>query len=227
MSGAAALKRQAAEAALADVSSGMRVGLGSGSTARIMVELLGDRVRAGLRVVGVPTSEGTAALAREVGITLAELADVEELDLTIDGADEVNTATLDLIKGLGGALVREKIVAAASKRMTVIVDSSKLVPRLGGVRLPVEVVRFAWQATDRHLRRLGAETVLREGGDGAPFVTDNGNHILDCRLAIDDPQGIDRAIGRIPGVVETGLFIGMATKVVVGTQDGPHILERE
>ena len=154
-----ALKRQSAEIAVAAVEDGMVVGLGTGSTAKIAVDLLGERVRAGLRIVGVPTSERTASQARELGIPLGELADHPELDLTIDGADEVHTGTLDLIKGLGGALVREKIVAAASRRMIVIVDESKLVPRLGGVRLPVEVVRFGWQATLRHLERRG-----RRGG---------------------------------------------------------------
>ncbi len=168
MSGADALKRQSAEAAVAEVRDGMVLGLGTGSTAAIMVELLGERVRQGLRIVGVPTSERTAEQARGLGIALGELADHPELDLTIDGADEVHTGTLDLIKGLGGALLREKIVAAASRRMVVIVDESKLVDRLGGVRLPVEVARFGWQATERHLREAGAEGELRRrAGRGA------------------------------------------------------------
>ncbi len=221
-----ALKRQSAEAAVAEVEDGMRLGLGTGSTASIVVALLGDRVRDGLRIVGVPTSERTAALAREAGIPLAELADHPELDLTIDGADEVHTGTLDLVKGLGGALVREKIVAAASRRMTVVCDESKLVPRLGGVRLPVEIVRFGWHATARHLERLGIDARLRQAADGSPYVTDNGNHILDCALTIDDPAAIDARIARIPGAVATGLFINIATKVIAGTPAGPRILER-
>jgi ribose 5-phosphate isomerase A len=221
-----ALKRQSAEVAVAEVQDGMVLGLGSGSTAAIAVDLLGARVRDGLRIIGVPTSERTATQARGLGIELGDLADHPELDLTIDGADEVHTGTLDLIKGLGGALVREKIVAAASRRMIVIVDESKLVTRLGGVTLPVEVIRFGWQATARHLEQAGVHGKLRRGPDGAPFVTDNGNHILDCPLAIDDPAALDLRLVRIPGVVETGLFIGIATRVIAGTSNGPRILER-
>ncbi len=220
------LKRQSAAAAVAEVEDGMVLGLGTGSTAAIAVELLGARVREGLRIIGVPTSERTAAQALSLGIELGDLADHTRLDLTIDGADEVHTGTLDLIKGLGGALLREKIVAAASRRMTVIVDESKLVPHLGGVKLPVEVVRFGWQATARHLRDIGVEGQLRLAADGTPFVTDNGNHILDCALAIPDPAALDSRLARIPGVVETGLFIGIATRVIAGTPNGPRILER-
>ena len=224
-----ALKRQSAEIAVAAVEDGMVVGLGTGSTAKIAVDLLGERVRTGLRIVGVPTSERTASQARDLGITLGTLAEYPALDLTIDGADEVHTGTLDLIKGLGGALVREKIVAAASRRMIVIVDESKLVARLGevlgGVRLPVEVVRFGWQATLRHLEQAGANGVLRER-DGAPFVTDNGNHIIDCQLDIADPACVDTTLNAIPGVVMTGLFIGIATRVIAGTESGPRILDR-
>ncbi len=204
----------------------MVLGLGTGSTAAIAVELLGERVRQGLRVVGVPTSERTAAQARELGIPLGELAAYPELDLTMDGADEVEVATLDLVKGLGGALVREKIVAAASRRMVVMVDESKLVDRLGGVRLPVEVVRFGWQATARHLAREGADGRLRLGPDGTPFVTDNGNHIIDCAIAIPDAAELDGRLSRIPGVVETGLFVGIAARVIAGTSSGPRILDR-
>ena len=220
-----ALKRQAAEAAVASVEEGMVLGLGTGSTAKIAVDLLGERVASGLRIVGVPTSERTAAQATALGIPLGTLAEHPALDLTIDGADEVHTGTLDLIKGLGGALVREKIVAAASRRMIVIVDESKLVPRLGGVRLPVEVVRFGWQATLRHLQESGAEGVLR-GGDDAPFVTDNGNHIIDCQLDIADPAALDARLNAVPGVVMSGLFIGIATRVIAGTVNGPRILDR-
>ncbi|MGI4801177.1 MAG: ribose-5-phosphate isomerase RpiA [Janthinobacterium lividum] len=219
------LKRQSAEIAVAAVEDGMIVGLGTGSTAKIAVDLLGARVATGLRIVGVPTSETTATQARALGIELGELADHPSLDLTIDGADEVHLDTLDLIKGLGGALVREKIVAAASRQMIVIVDESKLVATLGGVRLPVEVVRFGWQATLRHLERAGAQGVLRLK-DGAPFVTDNGNHIIDCRLDLTDPAGSDARLNAIPGVVMSGLFIGIATRIIAGTDSGPRILER-
>lgn len=219
------LKRQSAEVAVAAIEDGMIVGLGTGSTAKIAVDLLGARVAAGLRIIGVPTSETTAMQARALGIELGELADHPSLDLTIDGADEVHTGTLDLIKGLGGALVREKIVAAASRQMIVIVDESKLVAKLGGVRLPVEVVRFGWQATLRHLERAGAQGVLRVT-DGAPFVTDNGNHIIDCILDLADPAAADAMLNAIPGVVMSGLFIGIATRVIAGTDQGPRILER-
>ena len=227
MTGQDALKRQSAEAAIAEVRDGMVLGLGTGSTAAIAVDLLGARVRDGLRVVGVPTSERTAAQARALGIPLSDLAERPDIDLTIDGADQVHTGTLDLIKGLGGALLREKIVAAASRRMIVVVDESKLVPELGhGVRLPVEIVPFGWQATLRHIERAGAEGKLRLGPDGAPFRTDRGNFILDCALALPDPAAAQSTIGLIPGVVETGLFIGMASRVIAGTPSGPRILDR-
>lgn len=221
-----AMKRQSAAAAVAEVQDGMVLGLGTGSTAAIAVELLGERVRRGMRIIGVPTSERTAAQARALGIALGDLGEHPELDLTIDGADEVHTGTLDLIKGLGGALLREKIVAAASRRMIVIVDESKLASRLGGVPLPVEVVRFGWQATARHLARAGAEGRLRLGADGAPYVTDSGNHIIDCSLQIADPAGLEARLSRIPGVVETGLFVGIAARVIAGTPHGTRILDR-
>ena len=227
MSDQDALKRQSAEAALAEVRDGMVLGLGTGSTAAMAVDLLGAKVRDGMRVIGIPTSERTAAQARGLGIPLGDLADHPELDLTIDGADQVHTGTLDLIKGLGGALVREKIVAAASRRMIVIVDESKLVPELGrGVRLPVEVVPFGWQATLLHLERAGADGRLRCDPAGAPLRTDNGNHIIDCALPIPDPAALHARLSVIPGVVETGLFIGMAWRVIAGTASGPRILDR-
>ena len=221
-----ALKRQAAEAAVAEVRDGMVLGLGTGSTAALAVAALGARVKAGLRVVGIPTSERTAEQATELGIPLASFADHTHIDLTIDGADEVHTGTLDLIKGLGGALLREKIVAAASRRMTVIVDESKLSPSLGGVRLPVEIVTFGWQATLARLHDEGADVLVRQGPDGAPFRTDGGNLIADCAFtAIDNPAALHARLKAIIGVVETGLFVGMATRVVAGTQAGPKILE--
>jgi ribose 5-phosphate isomerase A len=222
----AALKQQAAEAAVAEVTDGMVLGLGTGSTAALAVAVLGARVQAGLRIVGIPTSERTAEQARSLGIPLSSFAEHTQIDLTIDGADEVHTGTLDLIKGLGGALLREKIVAAASRRMTVVVDESKLVPTLGGVRLPVEVVTFGWQTTVAQLRRAGADPAVRQTADGAPFRTDGGNLIADCAFAaIPDPAALHARLKAIVGVVETGLFIGMATRVIAGTQTGPRILE--
>lgn len=220
------LKRQAAEAALSPVEDGMVLGLGTGSTAAFMVDALGRRVRQGLRIVGIPTSERTAAQAKALGIPLATLGTHGTIDLTIDGADQVHTGTLDLIKGLGGALLREKIVAAASRRMTVIVDQAKLAPALGGaVRLPVEVVRFGWQTTAARLRDAGADFRIR-GNPDDPFVTDGGNHILDCAFPAIDAATLQPRLKSLTGVVETGLFVGLATTVVVGTPGGPNILER-
>lgn len=220
-----ALKQQAAEAAVAFVEDGMVLGLGTGSTAALAVALLGERVRQGLRVVGIPTSERTRAQAESLGIPLTTLAERPAIDLTIDGADEVCIGTLDLIKGLGGALLREKIVAAVSRQMIVVVDETKLVHSLGGVRLPVEVVAFGWGSTAVRIHALGIDATLRQV-DGAPYVTDGGNIILDCLLAIPDPASLAAQLKAITGVVETGLFIGMATRVIAGTKAGPRILER-
>ena len=220
------LKLAAAEASLEEVEDGMVLGLGTGSTAALMIEVLGRRVQQGLQVVGIPTSERSAAQASAVGIPLVDFSTHPRIDLTIDGADEVDPA-LNLIKGLGGALLREKIVAAASRRMTVIVDAGKLVPRLGGVRLPVEVVAFGWQATAVRLRAAGADTVLRHGADGVAFRTDSGNLILDCAFAcIDDAAALAVQLKAMIGVVESGLFIGLATTVIVGTPTGLKKLER-
>ena len=223
----AELKQQAAEAAVAEVTDGMVLGLGTGSTAALAVAILGQRVQAGLRVVGIPTSERTAEQARGLGIPLASFAEHTRIDLTIDGADEVHTGTLDLVKGLGGALLREKIVAAASRRMTVVVDESKLVPALGGVRLPVEVVSFGWQTTVARLVEAGAHVLVRQTAEDMPFRTDGGNLIADCAFRdIPDPAALHARLKGIVGVVETGLFIGMATRVIAGTQAGPRILEQ-
>lgn len=221
------LKRQSAEASLAHVQDGMVLGLGTGSTAAFMIDALGERVRTGLRVVGIPTSERTAQQATALGIPLVDFHTHPTIDLTIDGADEVHTGTLDLIKGLGGALLREKIVAAASRRMVVIVDQAKLVPQLGRtVRLPVEVVRFGWQSTAARLRETGADAALRGGADD-PFMTDGGNYIFDCAFAsIPSASELHLQLKALTGVVETGLFVGMATTVIAGTANGPHILER-
>ena len=223
------LKRQAAEAAVEQVRDGMVLGLGTGSTASLMIEALGRRVQAGLKVVGIPTSERSGAQARGLGIELADFGAHPRIDLTIDGADEVHTGTLDLIKGLGGALLREKIVASASERMIVIVDGGKLVPVLGSrAPVPVEVVAFGWQATALTLSRLGTEPELRLAEDGGPFRTDGGNVILDCAFGrIPDPAALQARIKSVTGVVESGLFIGLAASVIAATDGGLQVLERQ
>jgi ribose 5-phosphate isomerase A len=222
-----ALKRAAAEAAVRLVQDGMVVGLGTGSTAAFAVEALARRHSQGLRFVGVPTSERTAAQAKAAGIPLTSFAEHRQIDLTIDGADEVERGTLNLIKGLGGALLREKIVAAASRRLAIIVDSSKLVDRLG-VRtpVPVEVTSFGLEAIQASLAVLGATARLRLSPTGEPFVTDGGNRIIDCAFGpITDPARLEERIGRIVGVVESGLFIGRADPVFVADTDAVHRLD--
>ena len=204
-----------AEHALQLVQDGQVLGLGTGRAATAFVRALAARVEGGLRVVGVPTSEATARLARQLGIPLATLADHPTLDLAIDGADEVDPRD-DLIKGYGGALLREKVVATAARRFVVLVGREKVVPALGSRgRLPVEVVPFALPLCRDRLARLGLRPEVRMQG-GAPETTDNGNWICDCGLEpIADPPGLDRAIRAIPGVVGTGLFLGMAPTVLV------------
>jgi ribose 5-phosphate isomerase A len=226
-----AQKRQAAARALDWVRSGMRVGLGTGSTARHLVDLLGEKVRAGFDVVGVPTSEATRIQAEKCGIRLSTLDETPELDLTIDGADEVGP-DLSLIKGGGGALLREKIVASASAQMIVIADETKWVPALGKFPLPIEVVPFGLTATERHIRTIpgvddGSVIALRRGQDGHPFVTDGGHFILDAALGrIADPGALADRLVAIPGVVEHGLFIGMARAVILASADGVRVVER-
>jgi ribose 5-phosphate isomerase A len=227
-----AYKRQAAAGALPFVQSGMRVGLGTGSTAAHFVELLAERVRAGLRVVAVPTSEVTRALAARLGIPLTTLDETPELDLTVDGADEV-APDLSLIKGAGGALLREKIVAAASVRMVVIADHSKRVATLGRFPLPVEVVPFGLEATRRAVEAAAAAAGapgparLRRGQDGHAFVTDGGHFTLDAALErIARPDVLAARLAAIPGVVEHGLFIGLARAAVIAGPDGVNVVER-
>ena len=222
-------KRAAAEAAVALVEDGMVVGLGTGSTAAFAVAALGERVaREGLRVVGIPTSERTAAQARGLGIPLTSFAEHQRLDLTIDGADEIEPRRLDLIKGLGGALLREKIVASAGDRLVIIADEGKLVGRLGErTPVPVEVVTFGWEVTARRLGDLGARATRRTGADGAPFVTDGGNYVLDCAFGpIEDPAGLEARLARTVGVVESGLFVGLATEAIVAGADGVRTIRR-
>lgn len=221
-------KQAAAQRALGYVEDGMIVGLGSGSTAQYLVRGLGERLRTGrLRdVVGVPTSEATARLARELEIPLATLDQRPELDLAIDGADEVDPE-LNLIKGLGGALLREKIVAACARRLVIIVDESKRVDRLGQrAPLPVEVVAFGQVPVERRVVELGGRAALRRDARDAPFETDEGHRILDCRFASIEPATLDVALRRIPGVVEHGLFVNMASVVVVAGAAGVTILDR-
>jgi ribose 5-phosphate isomerase A len=223
-------KREAALRALALVEPGMRLGLGSGTTAHHFVDLVGDKVAAGLDVRCVATSEATAAQAKARGIPLATLDELPELDLTVDGADEIDPE-LRLIKGGGGALLREKIVAAASRRMAVIADATKLVSRLGAFPLPVEVVPFGLAATRRHIERAFSDLSLagpiRLRGGAAPFVTDGGHYILDCSLgAIFDPERLAAALSRIPGVVEHGLFIDYARLAIIAGAEGVEVLSR-
>jgi ribose 5-phosphate isomerase A len=224
-----ALKQAAAEAAAELVRDGMVIGLGTGSTAAFAVEALARRHRQGLRFVAIPTSERTAARATVAGIPLTSFAEHRQIDLTIDGSDEVERRTLNLIKGLGGALLREKIVAAASQRLVIIVDGAKLADRLGThVPVPVEVVAFALEPTQAALEALGATVRLRLSPAGEPFVTDGGNRILDCRFdPIADPARLEARIGRVVGVVESGLFIGRAEAVFVADAAGVHCLHSE
>ncbi|MBC8075476.1 MAG: ribose-5-phosphate isomerase RpiA [Chloroflexales bacterium] len=224
-----ALKQRAAKRAVDFVQSGAVVGLGSGSTLRFVLLEIGARLADGrLReIVGVPTSEATAALAGTLHIPLASLDERPALDLAIDGADEIDPQ-LNLIKGLGGALLREKVVASAAAQFVVVADSSKLVGRLGSrAPLPVEVIPFALAIVRRKLVALGANPRLRATTTGAPFVTDEGNVILDCATGpINDPAAFDVALRRIPGVVEHGLFLGMATQAVVAEAGGVRVVEK-
>ena len=225
-------KRQAAARALEWVTPGMRLGLGTGSTASHFVDLLGERVRAGLQVVGVPTSEATRALAERCGVPLTTLDETPELDLTVDGADEV-APDLGLIKGGGGALLREKIVATASARMLVIADEAKWVPALGAFPLPVEVIPFGLAATRRAVEAafasagLSGPVTLRKDKSGHVFVTDGGHWILDAAPGrIADPADLARRLAAIPGVVEHGLFIGLAQAAILAGPSGLRVVER-
>jgi ribose 5-phosphate isomerase A len=219
-------KRRAAEYAIALVNGGQVVGLGTGSTAKFAIEGLGRRISEGLSIKGVPTSLATEKMAREVGIPLVDLNDVHVIDITLDGADEVDH-DFNMIKGGGGALTREKLVALASKRRVILVDESKLVSELGQSRsLPVEVLPFAWALSARRLSELGCTASLRHQ-DGLCFVTDNGNYILDCEFgAIADPPALERKIKLQHGVIESGLFIGIADMLVVGFDDRVEVKQR-
>jgi ribose 5-phosphate isomerase A len=217
------LKRAAALRAVEYVRDGMFVGLGTGSTAQHAVRELGRRVRdEGLKIRSVPTSHRTAALATEVGIPLTTLEESPRLDITIDGADEILLDSLDAIKGMGGALLHEKIVALATETEILILDESKVVPRLGDhTPVPVEIVNFGWSRTRNALRALGCDPTLRKTDSGEPFVTDSGNLLLDCRFPpIEDSQALARALKSITGVVDHGLFLGIARCAIVAGRSG-------
>ena len=221
----ASLKRAAAREALTLVDEGMIVGLGSGTTSELFLEALAERVAAGLRITAVPTSERVAGMARGRGLQVAQLQDVPRVDLTVDGADEIQPRGLDLIKGGGGALLREKLVAAAASRLCIIADRSKLVARLGERwAVPVVVVPFGWHQTADRIRRLGGEPSLRHAGSN-PLVTDDGLYILDCRFGpIAEPGRLATNLKGVLGVVEHGLFIGMAQQAIVAGEGGIEIL---
>jgi ribose 5-phosphate isomerase A len=225
-----ALKRAAAERAAEWIQDGITLGLGTGSTVRHLLDVIAERRAAGewRSVVGVPTSEDTAERSRRLGIPLATLQERPRVDLTIDGADEVDPQ-LRLIKGLGAALLREKIVAAASRQLVIVADESKVVDRLGTrAPLPVEVDPFGAAIQPEFLRALGAQPVLRER-DGAPVVTDGGNLIYDCRFAggIEDPEALEAKLALRPGIIDCGLFLGMATAAVIAGAEGVHVRTRE
>ncbi len=219
-------KQMAAERGAELVESGMTIGLGSGSTATLMVQALGRKLKAGTLqdIRGVPTSSAIAAVARESGVPLTTLDDHPVLDLDIDGADEVDPG-LNLIKGLGGALLWEKVVATAAKRLVILVDESKLVPRLGSkAPLPVEVIPFGWKAHVPFIETLGGKPALRLGKDGKPYITDEGNYILDCRFAaIEAPTALEARLLIRAGIVGTGLFLGMTEQVIIGKADGVEV----
>jgi ribose 5-phosphate isomerase A len=221
-------KRFAAQSAVEQVRHGMVIGLGSRSTAEIAIRILGEKVKGGFQIVGVPTSHESEELARSLGIQVSTLAEHPQLDLTIDGADEVELDSLDLIKGRGGALLREKIVASSSRELLIVVDEGKVVDRLGARgELPVEVVSFAWQSTALRLERLGWKPVLRLAAEEIPYLTDGGHYILDC--SFDTKSSLQsRAVElhNIVGVVEHGMFLGMATEVHVGGSTRARILQR-
>jgi len=218
-----ACKMAAAEAAAALVEDGMVLGLGTGSTAAFFITALSRQIAdRGLRVVGIPTSDHTERLAREAKIPLSGFAEHEQIDLTVDGADEIELGTLFLIKGRGGALLREKIVAAASRRMVVIADDTKLVDRLGSlVSVPVEIVRFGWQLTAKSLAKIGGNPALRMGKDGNPYLTDGGNFIMDCAFGpMADPKEIAHHLDHVVGLVEHGLFLKYASEAIVAGSEG-------
>jgi len=216
-------KEAAARASLGFVKDGQIVGLGTGSTAAYFIQLLGERVKNGLRIRCIPTSEHSRVRAASLGIPLTTLDECQQIDVTVDGADEVDPK-LRLIKGGGGALLREKIVASVTKQLVIVADATKRVPVLGRFPLPVEVIKFAQAVVKNRIEALGAQVELRLGADGKPFLTDENNHILDCRFGqIPDADGLARQLSDMAGVVEHGLFIGMASVVLVA--NGSEVVE--
>jgi len=216
-------KEAAARASLRFVKEGQIVGLGTGSTAAYFIQLLGEEVKRGLKIRGIPTSDRSREQAASLGIPLTTLDESQQIDVTVDGADEVDPQ-LRMIKGGGGALLREKIVASATKQLVIVADATKRVPVLGRFPLPVEVIKFAQAVVQKKIKALGAEVELRRGADGKPFLTDENNHILDCRFRqIPDADGLARQLSDMPGIVEHGLFIGMANVVLVA--NGSEIVE--
>jgi ribose 5-phosphate isomerase A len=222
------LKRAAAAVAAELVEPGMLVGLGTGSTATHAIRLLGERFRSGLRFTGIATSRRSAELARSFGIPLIDSPAETPIDLTIDGADEISEADLTLIKGMGGALLWEKIVAARSHRLVIVADESKLSPVLSGrVPVPIEVVTFGWESTKARLAALGCRPVLKRDAEGKPFRTDAGNLIFNCKFdTLPDPTRLEQDLSMIVGVVETGIFIGLATTALVASRSGVRRLDR-
>jgi ribose 5-phosphate isomerase A len=220
------LKREAAIAALDEIKSGMVVGLGTGSTAAHFIRELGARVRAGLRIQGIPTSEASRQLAEEYGVPLTTFAEHSALDVTVDGADEVSPS-LDLIKGLGGALVREKLVARASARLVIVVDSGKLVERLGSrAPIPVEIVPFALDVVRNRLEKMGGEVRVRQQAN-KPFVSDNGNLVLDWGYGeIGQPDVLEQRLKSMTGVVDCGIFANLARRVIVADPTGIRTIDR-
>lgn len=223
-------KRAAGRRAADKVPDGATVGLGTGSTVHFTLERLAERIRSeGLRVLGVPTSQDTAAKAQALGIPLGDLQEIERLDITIDGADEIDP-DFQMIKGGGGALLREKVVASITERQIIVVGRDKLVERLGeSFLLPVEVVPFARPTVVRALRALRGEAISRTRPDGGIYLTDNGNEILDCRFegGIPDPRALESRLAAIPGVVESGLFVDLAHVLVIGDEDGSCEVRRK
>lgn len=220
------LKKAVGEKAASLVKDGMKVGLGSGSTVYWLVRALGERIKQeGLHIEGIPSSVLTGEWAKEFGVPLTDFATTKELDVTIDGSDEVDS-NFQLIKGGGAALFREKIIAQAAKELIIIVDQSKMVEQLGAYALPVEILPFAWERTAYEIEKLGCVPVLRLK-DGEPLITDNGNYIVDCPFEkIEDPADLDKKLQTIVGVVETGLFIDMANAVIIGSPEGVTIKEK-
>lgn len=213
-------KQKAGEYAATFIETGMTIGIGTGSTVYYFIQALAKKIKGGLVIKGVPTSKQTELLAKELNIPLVDLNEVAQLDLTVDGADEIDPQ-LQLIKGGGGALLQEKIVAAASKKLVIIADETKLVDTLGKFPLPVEVITFAWKQTQRHIQELGCSKIVLRTKNEMPFITDHGHYILDCYFEkIDNAALLQQQLNNIPGVVENGLFVNMATSAIVAYSDG-------